>query len=572
MQKKLLFVDQRHDLSREAEREALRTVHDTFIVKSAGIDPVRRPQLSDETYGSVGIASFDSIRFDCVITIGSGASEKMDMAPGLPPVVRWDDIDAADETLFELNAELLRKRVREFVGGGCLDALIANRTPFEHVVDSMHYGVIAHDLNRRVFLFSKGAEAITGVSADSVLGCDCHDLFKPRLCGSSCVFCDGERASVEAMGASYSTQFLSAEGEHKAVRVTRMPLKDGRGTAIGVLATFTDTTRLETLERRLHETESFAGIIGGDHRMLELYDLIRDLSDSDFPVVITGESGTGKELVAAAIHNQSMRRDHLFVPVNCGALPEGTLESELFGHCRGAFTGAIRDKKGRFELAHRGTLFLDEIGDLSMQMQVKLLRVLQEGVIEPVGSETSRKVDVRVICATNRNLGEMVAKGTFREDLYYRIAVVPVEMPPLRERRNDIPLLARHFLAMTTGRLSRGTMSFSDDALSMLMNYSWPGNVRQLQNAIQFALIKCREEIILPHHLPPEIQAGTFVPLGVKPVPGKAGRRPKLTDDIVQRALEKAGGNKAKAARLLGVGRATLYNFINGGIREAQPV
>lgn len=564
MLNKVLFVDHFHDLSKVAEETAQRLFGDNYHVCSAGVAPHKRFSADSAPFGVTAITAFTSERFDLVVTLGGIAAEKMTMSPGLPPIIRWDDIDAATEATFAQQKPVLNKRINDLVTSGALETLVTCKTPFANVVNSLQFGVIAHDLNRRVFLFSKGAESITGVSADKVLGSDCHDLFTPRLCGSSCAFCKGESAVVNAIGASYTARFYSGEGEHRTVQVTRQPLVDAQGTVIGALATFSDTTRLTTLERRLHETESFAGIIGSDHQMLDLYDLIRDLSDSDFPVVITGESGTGKELVAAAIHNESRRRDHLFVPVNCGALPEGTLESELFGHCRGAFTGAIRDKKGRFELAHQGTLFLDEIGDLSLPMQVKLLRVLQEGIFEPVGSETSKKVDVRVICATNKPLKEMVASGAFREDLYYRIAVVPVEMPPLRERRNDIALLARHFLEKTSVRLSRGPVSFSDDTLSLLMNYPWPGNVRQLQNAIQFALIKCREPLVLPIHLPPEILAGTYVPMGIKSTPGKAGRRPKLSDDVVRRALEKAGGNKAKAARLLGVGRATLYNFING--------
>ena len=234
----------------------------------------------------------------------------------------------------------------------------------------------------------------------------------------------------------------------------------------------------------------------------------------------------------------------------------------MFGHVKGAFTGAIKDKKGRFELADKGTLFLDEIAELSPKMQVKLLRVLQEGVVEPVGSETHKRVDVRILCATNRNLRELVSRGEFREDLYYRLAVVPIEIPPLRERGSDIILLARHFLARTAKKLSRSDMSFSEDAVSVMINYSWPGNVRQLQNAIQYAMIKCRGNTIMPEHFPPEILSTTSVPLTGNGGP-KVGRKPKLNTEMVESALAKAGGNKAKAARILKVGRATLYNFLN---------
>ncbi|MBN1576362.1 MAG: sigma 54-interacting transcriptional regulator [Chitinispirillaceae bacterium] len=563
MGKMILFVDRFHDLSHIAENAALRESDGAFSITSAGLEPRRRFTGCGDGAGTVDFASVAATCFDLVITLGKEAADRCALPAGLPAIVHWDDMDAPDEASFRDKTVLIDERVHALFNHGFCSALLRHHARAANIIDSLREGIIAHGLGRRIFLFSKGAERITGASCDEIVGRDCHELFQPRLCGESCVFRDGDLTSEATIESVYQAHFLAGDGSNRQFDMTRLPLLDEQGMVIGALVTFTDSTKLRDLEQRLGETESFAGIIGRDHRMLEIYGLIRDLADSDFPVVINGESGTGKELVAAAIHNESLRRDGLFVPVNCGALPEGTLESELFGHVRGSFTGAIRDKKGRFELADRGTLFLDEIGDLSLAMQVKLLRVLQEGIVEPVGSETTRKVDVRVVCATNRNLKEMVARGTFREDLYYRLAVVPIELPPLRERRNDIPLLARNFLDKTTGRLGRGSMLFSDDTLSVLMNYAWPGNVRQLQNAIQFALIKCRSATILPEHLPPEILAATYVPVGIQHTPGRVGRRPKLTNEIVERALEKAGGNKAKAARLLGVGRATLYNFMN---------
>jgi PAS domain S-box-containing protein len=570
MDKRVLFVDDGHDLALAAERSARKLAEPAVDVASAGLEPRKRFAAGSLVSGTVAFSAVAAESFDLVVTIGSKAAEHCAALPGLPAIVNWSDISAADEASMAGAITEIETRVGELFRHGFLSALMQQHARFAHVVDCLDEGIVAHGADRRIFLFSRGAERITGVPRERVLGRDCHELFAPRLCGEHCAFCDGGTAHDATATVDYSARFIAGDGANRELDVRRRPLTDDRGNVFGALATFTDATKLNDLKRRLRETESFSGIIGADHRMTEIYGLIRDLAESDFPVVITGESGTGKELVAAAIHNESLRRDRLFVPVNCGALPEGTLESELFGHVKGAFTGAIRDKKGRFELADKGTLFLDEIGDLSLPMQVKLLRVLQEGVFEPVGGEASRKVDVRVICATNRDLREMAARGTFREDLFYRLAVVPIEMPPLRERRNDIPLLARHFLDKTAGRLGRSGMRFSDDAMSVLMNYAWPGNVRQLQNAIQFSLIKCRGAEVHPEHLPPEILAGTFVPTGVPRIPGKVGRRPKLTEETVARALEKTGGNKAKAARLLGVGRATLYNFING--KEPVPV
>jgi transcriptional regulator with GAF, ATPase, and Fis domain len=324
---------------------------------------------------------------------------------------------------------------------------------------------------------------------------------------------------------------------------------------MGVLLTFRDTTREQDLARRMGEIRQFSGIIGKDEKMLEVFDLVRELADSNAPVLVQGESGTGKELVAAAIHNEGLRANHLFVPVNCGALPEALLESELFGHVKGAFTGAIRDKKGRFELADGGTIFLDEIGDISPPMQVKLLRVLQEGRFERVGSEKTLEVDVRVISATNKDLSQEIAEGNFREDLFYRLCVVPLTLPPLREKRNDIPLLVDHLLEHALKEVGREDVTVAPEALDVIMAHEWPGNVRELENWLQFALIKCRGNVIKPEHLPPGSSAGAR--------PGKRMRRRKLDVDSVRSALRETDGNKVEAARLLGVSRATLYRFLD---------
>lgn len=318
---------------------------------------------------------------------------------------------------------------------------------------------------------------------------------------------------------------------------------------------FENVTELNHLRRRLKTEQSFRGIVGQDSRMVELFETIRDVAEVDVPVLIQGESGTGKELVAAAIHNEGPRAERLFVPVNCAALPEGLLESELFGHVKGAFTGAIRDKKGRFELADGGTLFLDEIGDLPKTVQVKLLRVLQEGIFERVGGEKNLSVNVRIISATNRDLAREVAKGHFRRDLYYRIRVVPINIPALRERRDDIALLVNHFLQKESQEGSQ-VRGISPEALALMVEYSWPGNVRELQSALRFALLKARGVVIRPAHLPAELREWQKR----RPV---LGLRRKLDRESVLGTLVRAGGNKAKAARMLGVGRATLYRFLS---------
>ena len=297
-------------------------------------------------------------------------------------------------------------------------------------------------------------------------------------------------------------------------------------------------------------------IIGHHLKIKELIRTIGQVASTNITVLIQGETGTGKELVASAIHNQSPRARRHFVPINCGALPDGLLETELFGHLKGSFTGAIRDKKGRFELANKGTLFLDEVGDLSRAMQAQLLRVLQDGMVQPVGSEKMYKTDVRIISATNRNLAKQVETGKFRKDLYYRLSTMPIDLPPLRERRSDIPLLAEHFLTHYGHEFFGKKASFSTETMSMLMAYEWPGNVRELQNAIQFALAKCPDEIIRPSHLLQVIRTAVYKPFAVQP------RKPTLRVEDVLKALTKTEDNKTKAAQLLGISRSTLYRFI----------
>jgi PAS domain S-box-containing protein len=343
-------------------------------------------------------------------------------------------------------------------------------------------------------------------------------------------------------------RLLLKNGTLKYVREKCRTIYDADGKPLRALGTVQDITHQKLDEHR------FSGIIGRDPKMKDIFEMIREITDVDIPVLIQGESGTGKELVARAIHNEGPRVHKAFVPINCGALPEGLLESELFGHVKGSFTGALRDRKGRFEMANGGTLFLDEIADLSKVMQAKLLRVLQEGKFERVGDEKTISVDVRIISAANRNLKQEVEKGNFRDDLYYRISVVPIHMPPLRKRKNDIPLLVNNFLKKAAYK-EKKTKTISENALSVMIDYPWPGNVRELQSAIHYALIKSRGKIIQPAHLPMELK---------KQNNNRLSRGPSLRLDskTVKNALIRSGGNKAKAARYLGVGRATLYRFL----------
>ena len=434
-----------------------------------------------------------------------------------------------------------------------LEKVISNHKNLERVLDNLKDGIIAHDLNRRIFYFNREAENITGYNRKEVLGKDCHKAFGMPFCGGHCTFLAND--SVLTDRAEYSTTITTKDDESRQVEMSYVMMKDNQNRDFGVLVCFRDITDLLQLKARAGESTGFSNIIGRDSNMLMLFRQIRDVAGYDYPVHIFGETGTGKELVAKAIHNESQRGGAPFVPINCGALPEGLIESELFGHVKGAFSGAIRDKKGRFELADGGSILLDEIAELPKMLQVKLLRFLQDGIIEKVGGEKPIPINVRVISATNRDLKKEVRKNRFREDLFYRLSVIPVNIPPLRERKIDIPLLIDFFLnqAESEGQKKK---KFSDEALSLMMDYNWPGNVRERQNTVLFSMVKCRNKVIKPNDLPMEFKTA-------KNSLQKRGPSGKLDIDLVNKALIKTGGNKAKAARLLGVGRATLYRFFS---------
>ncbi|MFO8110957.1 MAG: sigma 54-interacting transcriptional regulator [Desulfosalsimonadaceae bacterium] len=440
------------------------------------------------------------------------------------------------------------------------EKLLSDSRNLIRILDNLKEGIIAHDLSRRIFFFNHAAESITGYDRKDVLYKDCHEAFGAPFCGERCLFVsqvDENRRDILSSGVEYPLNIVTKDGETRKVEMSINPLRDEQGNVVGVLALIQDMTELLRYKMKTAEMSGFGNIVGQDHQMLQVFQQIRDLAGYDYPVHIYGETGTGKELVAEAIHHESRRSGAPFVPINCGALPSGLIESELFGHVRGAFTGAVRDKKGRFELADGGTLFLDEVAELPNELQVKLLRFLQTGKFERVGGEKTLSVNVRIISATNRNLSDEIRSQNFREDLYYRLNVIPIHLPPLRERKNDIPLLINHFLDVFS-RDNPGAMPriVSKEAMSCLMDYHWPGNVRQLQNILQFAIVKSGGKILRPSHLPMEFRGD----IGMFP---KKGAKRKLDERSVRSALEKTGGNKVKAARLLGVGRATLYRFLS---------
>lgn len=437
-----------------------------------------------------------------------------------------------------------------------LEQLVTIKGNLERVLDNLSEGIMAHDLDRRIFAFNREAERLTGFTREEVIGKDCHEIMGGPFCGENCSFCS-DRESFGCFPKKYYVNLNNKNGSVIRLDMTVTPMTDENGEVVGVIGAFRDITEILRLQIKAGELFSFSNIIGSDSRMLQVFQQIRDVAAFDYPVHIFGETGTGKELVAAAIHNESNRKPAPFVPINCGALPEGLIESELFGHVKGSFSGAIKDKKGRFELADGGTVFLDEVAELSKYMQVKLLRFLQEGTFERVGGEKTQKVNVRIISATNRDLKQEIANGNFREDLYYRLNVVPVMLPPLRQRKTDVPLLVEHFLKQASERYGSPLKKMSDSAISLMMDYSWPGNVRELQNAVQFSVVKCSGHVIRPEHLPMELKKNMDLRLS------KATQGLKLDLRLVKEALARSGGNKSKAAKAMGVGRATLYRFID---------
>ena len=487
---------------------------------------------------------------------------KLGMISYLGFPILWPDGEAfgticvldSKENRYEKRYEGLMLRFKELAESylALLYQDISDKKNLEDILDNLTEGIIAHDKERCILFFNRAAERITGHSREHVLGKDCHEVFGGPFCGGRCSFQQGSPDSLDHL--YYPLNILTKEDQPRRLEMSVTGMKDNAGNLTGFIASFRDVTDLIGLKIQVGDLKGFAGIIGRDPKMLQVYRQIRDMATNNYPVHISGETGTGKELVAAAIHNESRRGGSPFVPVNCGALPEGVLESELFGHMKGAFTGAVRDKKGRFELANNGTLFLDEVSDLPKVVQAKLLRVLQQGTFERVGGEKTVSVDVRIISATNRDLKREMKKGNFRDDLYYRINVVPIHLPSLRKRKNDIPLLVEHFLNKGLEE-GQDTLGLSKEALAIMMDYSWPGNIRELQSALRFALVRSNGQVIKPDDFPLELKEWKRK----RPSPGPSR---KLDAESVRAALTQSGGNKARAARLLGVGRATLYRFL----------
>jgi len=433
--------------------------------------------------------------------------------------------------------------------------LLQKETRLQTVLNSIADGVFTVDTQWRITSFNPAAERITGYQEEEVMNKPCHSVFRSPACSEGCPL----RRTLESGQSIYNfeMEILNSRGQVIPISVSTALLIDEEGEVMGGVETFRDLSLIKTLSEELQERHSFGNIIGKNAQMQEIYNLLKMVSETSSTVLIQGETGTGKELVARAIHYNSPRKDQPFIKVSCAALPETLLESELFGYKKGAFTGAIKDKPGKFELAHGGTIFLDEIGEISIPIQTKLLRVLEDKEFEPLGGTETIKVDVRVITATNRNLKDAVEKGQFREDLYYRLNVIPIILPPLRERSDDIPLLVNHFIAKFNQKMSKEIISVSSRAMALLVDYPWPGNIRQLEHALEHAFIHCSERIIEVEHLPQEIrEEETNL---VKMVLGSSKPFDEIERQVILETLRRNHGNREKTAQALGISRTTLW-------------
>ena len=444
-------------------------------------------------------------------------------------------------------------------------------TFLHQILDTMADGLFTLDKTGRITSWNRSMERISGYSAKEAVGNTCGLIECSRCFGQSCPS-DINECGVLRHGASESKEchIKHKKGENVPVIKNARLVTDEDGSVLGIVETITDLSelnrikkRVEEAERRLGERHRLGNLIGKSGSIKAVFEAINAASDSRATVLVQGESGTGKELVAGAIHYNSAQAEYPMVTVNCSALSETLLESELFGHVKGAFTGAHKDRIGRFEEADKGTVFLDEIGELSAYMQVKLLRVLQEREIERVGDSRRRKINIRVIAATHQNLYELVKEGRFREDLFYRLKVFPITVPPLRERREDIPLLVRHFIDKGNRRENRDIKHTDPAAMKRLMAYHWPGNVRELENAVEHAFVICRSETIELADLPPEIARADPAADRVEPgMPASFEPRAKLTRRDLLNILDECGWNKAEAARRIGKSRTAVWKYM----------
>jgi len=435
---------------------------------------------------------------------------------------------------------------------------------WHRIINTMNEGLMLVGPDGTILMVNRSFELLTGYSAEEVVGKPCTLLE-----------CDACERALNNTGSGWCKLFepgqqeirrcrcnvLRKDGSFLLVLKNASVLRDDEGNALGAVETLTDISELHRLDqqvallsRQLSDAGEYHGMIGKSSAMQKVFHVIEKAALSNAPVLICGESGTGKELAARAIHDRSPRSQGPYVQLNCAALNTALLESELFGHIKGAFTGAYRQRQGRFEAAHGGTIFLDEIGDIPMSTQIKLLRVIESKSLERVGDHRPVAVDVRIISATNRDLEELIAQKKFRQDLFFRINVIPIQLPPLRERMDDIPVLVSTFMQRLRASTSKQITGLAQHTMEQFMTYAWPGNVRELKSALEYAFVVAEGQTIEPEHLPPKFHTGPSPGLAVPAVTGTSEKEALLA------ALRRTGGNQSQAARLLGVNRVTVWN------------
>ena len=428
-----------------------------------------------------------------------------------------------------------------------------NENITKDILDSISEGVFTVDRNFRITFFNKAAENLTGFKRNEVVGKFCKYVCNSSRCLEQCpiagVLQTGE--PITALDCS----MMHKSGHVFSVKLNCAVLYNQSDDPDGGVISFRDISEYEEIKLKLKQSSTFCGIVAHNKALHEVFELIEEIADSDASVLIQGESGTGKEMIANAVQAMSSRKNKAFIKVNCSIFSPQLLASELFGHVKGAFTGSINDRKGRFEIADGGTIFLDEVAETPLEMQLQLLRVLQEGTFERVGESITRRVDVRVIAATNKKLKRALENGSFREDLYYRLNVIPIEIPPLRSRLDDIPYLIPHFISKFSMVYKKEVKGVDDEALDVLMRYNWPGNVRELENSLEYAFARTKVgEMLIAGKLPPKIRQSATIG-----GPGPQKRLPGQEDIEILQLLNKHQWNKSKVAKELSIGRTTLW-------------
>ena len=424
------------------------------------------------------------------------------------------------------------------------------------ILDSVADGVFTVDENMRITSFNRAAQEITGIKKEEAIGQICFEVLRANICEKSCALKCSLKTGNQTIDKHVT--ILRSDGREIPVSISTSVLRNEKGKFMGGVESFRDLSTIEELKKEINKSYTLEDIVSKNHKMLQIFDTLPIISLSESTVLIQGASGTGKELFARAVHKLSARKDGPFIAINCGALPDTLLESELFGYVKGAFTDAKKDKPGRFALAKGGSVFLDEVESLPSSVQVKLLRVLQEREFEPLGATVSVKADVRLIAATKEDLAKLVEKNIFRDDLFYRLNVVKIYLPPLIKRREDIPMLIKYFIERFNRRMGKCIVDVASSVMEILMQYDYPGNVRELENIIEHCCVMCQGSEIELKHLPPELPVKDKEILEVKtgtslPPFQEAERR------LILEALEKNNWNKLNTAQGLGLHRTTLY-------------